>query len=79
VQQHPDEAAVLAGKALEQKPEEVKAMLPKVNLYGLQKNIEVMRGPAAEATLQVAKFFQAKKVNDTLVDVKSLYDASFLK
>jgi NitT/TauT family transport system substrate-binding protein len=79
VQQHPDEAAALAGKALEQTPEEVKAMLPKVNLYGPQKNLEVMRGPAAEATLQVAKFFKDKKVNDTLVDVKTLYDASFLK
>src|SRR5450432_4180983 len=54
VQQHTDEAAVLAGKALEQKPDEVKAMLPKVMLYSPAKNLEVMAGPAAEATKQVA-------------------------
>jgi NitT/TauT family transport system substrate-binding protein len=76
---HTDEAAVLAGKALEQKPEEVKAMLPKVNLYSPVKNLEVMAGPAAEATKQVAKFFKDQKVNDTLVDVSNLYDSSFLK
>jgi NitT/TauT family transport system substrate-binding protein len=79
VQAHPDEAAVLAGQSLEQKPEEVTAMLPKVQLYGLKKNIEVMNGPAVVASQQVAQFFKDKKVNDTLVDVKALYDASFLK
>jgi NitT/TauT family transport system substrate-binding protein len=79
VQQHGDEAALLASKALEQKPEEVKAMLPKVNLYGLKKNLEVMNGPAIQATEQVAKFFKDKKVNDTLVDVRGLYDSAFLK
>jgi NitT/TauT family transport system substrate-binding protein len=79
VQQHTDEAAALAGTSLEQKPDEVKAMLPKVNLYSPQKNIEVMGGPAAEATKEVAKFFKDKKVNDTLVDVGGLYDSSFLK
>jgi NitT/TauT family transport system substrate-binding protein len=76
---HPDDAAVIAGKALEQKPDEVKAMLPKVNLYGLAKNTELMAGPAAEATKAVAKFFKDHKVNDTLVDTSSIYDASFLK
>jgi NitT/TauT family transport system substrate-binding protein len=79
VKTHGDEAAALAGKALEQKPDEVKAMLPKVDLYGPDKNLAVMAGPAAEATKQVAKFFKDQKVNDTLVDVSSLYDPSFLK
>jgi NitT/TauT family transport system substrate-binding protein len=79
VKQHGDEAAVLAGKALEQKPEEVKAMLPKVNLYSGKKNLEVMAGPAAKASLPVARFFKDKKVNETLVDVNTLYDASYLK
>lgn len=79
VQQHTDEAAVLAGKALEQKPDEVKAMLPKVMLYSPAKNLEVMAGPAAEATKQVAKFFKDQKVNDTIVDVTNMYDPSFLK
>jgi NitT/TauT family transport system substrate-binding protein len=79
VEQKPDEAAVLAGKVLEQKPEEVKAMLPKVLLYGRAKNAEVMSGPAQEATRVVAKFFKDQKVNDTLVDVNALYDASFVK
>ena len=79
VQAHTDEAAALAGKALEQKPDEVKAMLPKVNLYSERKNIEVMSGPAAKASAQVAKFFKDQKVNEHLVDVTRLYDASFLK
>jgi NitT/TauT family transport system substrate-binding protein len=79
VEQHGDEAAVLAGKVLEQKPEEVKAMLPKVQLYSRVKNAEVMAGPAIEATKVVAKFFKDQKVNDTLVDVAALYDTSFLK
>ncbi len=79
VQAHPDEAAVIAGKVLEQKPDEVKAMLPKVNLYGAAKNAELMAGPAAEATKAVAKFFKDHKVNDTIVDTSTLYDATYLK
>jgi len=79
VQAHTDEAAALAGKALEQKPDEVKAMLPKVNLYSERKNLEVMGGPAAKASAQVAQFFKDQKVNEHLVDVSRLYDASFLK
>jgi NitT/TauT family transport system substrate-binding protein len=79
VQAHTDEAAALAGKSLEQKPDEVKAMLPKVNLYGLTKNTELMAGPAAEATKVVAKFFKDHKVNDTVVDTSNVYDGSFLK
>ena len=79
VQQHTDEAAAIAAKVLEQKQDEVKAMLPKVNLYGPEKNAELMAGPAADATKQVAKFFKDHKVNDTLVDASTLYDPSFLK
>jgi len=79
VQTHTDEAAALAAKALEQKPEEVKAMLPKVMLYSPKQNLEVMAGPAPAASAQVAKFFKEKKVNETLVDVSHLYDPSFLK
>ena len=48
VQKHTDEAAALAAKALEQKPDEVKAMLPKVLLYSPKQNLEVMAGPAAD-------------------------------
>jgi ABC-type nitrate/sulfonate/bicarbonate transport system substrate-binding protein len=33
----------------------------------------------AEASKQVAKFFKDKKVNDTLVDTSTLFDASYLK
>ncbi len=79
VQKSPDAAAAIAAKALEQKPDEVKAMLPKVNLYSGKKNLEVLAGPAAKASAQVAQFFKDKKVNDTLVDVGSIYDASYLK
>jgi NitT/TauT family transport system substrate-binding protein len=80
VQQHPDEACAIAAKVLDQKPEEVKAMLPKVALYSPKKNIEVMEGgAAAAASKEVAQFFKDKKINDTLVDVSKLYDASYLK
>jgi NitT/TauT family transport system substrate-binding protein len=79
VQAHPDEAAALAGKVLEQTPAEVKAMLPKVLLYSKKKNQEMLAGPAQEATKQVAKFFKDQKVNDTLVDVSKVYDDSFVK
>lgn len=79
VQSHKEEAIALAGKALEQKPDEVRPMLDKVNLYSPAKNLEVMAGPAAEATKLVAKFFKDKKVNDTLVDTSTLFDASYLK
>jgi NitT/TauT family transport system substrate-binding protein len=79
VQAHPDEAAALAGKVLEQTPAEVKAMLPKVLLYSKKKNQEVFAGPAQEATKQVAKFFKDQKVNDTLVDVTRVYDDTFVK
>jgi NitT/TauT family transport system substrate-binding protein len=79
VQNHTEEAVIVAGKALEQKPDEVRAMLPKVALYSPKKNVEVMGGPAAAASAQVAKFFKEKKVNETLVDTNKLYDASFLQ
>jgi NitT/TauT family transport system substrate-binding protein len=79
VQAHKDEAAALAGIALEQKPEEVKPMLEKVNLYSPAKNLELLAGPAAEAAKQVAKFFKDQKVNDTLVDTSTLFDVSYLK
>jgi NitT/TauT family transport system substrate-binding protein len=84
VKQHPNEACAIAGKVLEQKPEEVAAMLPKVALYSPEQNLTVMGepgkpSPAANASRQVAEFFKEKKVNDTVVDVKNLYDSSFLK
>jgi len=79
VQAHRDETAALAGKALEQKADEVKPMLDKVNLYGKSKNLELLAGPAADASKLVAKFFKDQKVNDTLVDTTTLFDASYLK
>ena len=79
VQTHTDEAAAIAAKALEQTPDEVKAMLPMVNLYSAAKNLEVMSGPASDASKQVAKFFKDHGVDDTLVDTTTLYDASYLK
>jgi NitT/TauT family transport system substrate-binding protein len=76
---HKEEAAALAGKALEQKPEEVMPMLDKITLYGPAKNLELLARPAAEASRQVAQFFKDKKVNETLVDTSTLFDASYLK
>jgi NitT/TauT family transport system substrate-binding protein len=78
IQAHKDDAAAIAAKSLEQKPEEIKAMLGKVELYGPRNNRQVMTGAAVDTTKQVAKFFKEKKVNDTLVDTSHLYDASFL-
>ena len=79
VQSHADEAASIAGKVLEQTPPEVKAMLPKVQLYSKKQNQELMAGPAQETTKQVARFFKDQKVNDTLVDVAKVFDDSFVK
>jgi NitT/TauT family transport system substrate-binding protein len=78
LQAHPEDAAAIAAKALEQKPAEITPMLAKVELYGAKQNPQVMSKGAPEATKQVAKFFKDKKVNDTLVDTSKLYDASFL-
>ncbi len=80
LKQHPAEASALAAKSLDQKPDEVEAMLPKVVFYSAKKNIEVIEsGAAAKASKEVAQFFKDKKISDTLVDVTKLYDASYLK
>jgi|tagenome__1003787_1003787.scaffolds.fasta_scaffold20897843_2 NitT/TauT family transport system substrate-binding protein len=78
IHSHKDEAAAIAAKALEQKPDEIKGMLAKVDLYGAKENPRVMKDAAPEATKQVARFFKEKKVNDTVVDVGRAFDASFL-
>lgn len=75
---HPEEAAALASKALELKPAEVVAMIPKVKLYGAAANISQMKGPAVTAAKELAVFFKDVKVNDSVVDVSSLYDPSYL-
>jgi NitT/TauT family transport system substrate-binding protein len=80
VEQHTDEACAIAGKVLEESPEDVKAMLPKVALYSPAKNIEMMDdGAAAKASGEVAAFFKEKNVTDTTVDVTHMYDSSYLK
>jgi NitT/TauT family transport system substrate-binding protein len=80
VEQHTDEACAIAGKVLEESPEDVKAMLPKVALYSPEKNIEMMDdGAAAKASGEVAAFFKEKNVTDTTVDVTHMYDSSYLK
>ena len=80
VQQNTDDACAIAGRTMEQKAAEVKAMLPKVALYSPQKNIEVIdSGAAARASNEVAAFFLKEKVDDTLVDVAGMYDSSYLK
>ena len=76
---HPKEAAKLSAKALEQTPEEVLGMLPKVNLYGKAANFEQVKTTAASSAKDLAKFFKEVKVNDTLVDTSDLYDMSYLK
>lgn len=76
---HPDEAAALSAKALEQTPEEILGMLPKVKLYGKADNIEQAKTTAASSAKELAQFFKDAKVNDTLVDTSMLYDMSYLK
>lgn len=76
---HPAEAAGLAAKALEMKPEDIVGLLPKVKLYGHTENIAQMEGPAVPAAADLAKFFHEGKVNDGVVDVSKLFDTAFLK
>jgi NitT/TauT family transport system substrate-binding protein len=76
---HPKEAAALSAKALEQKPEEILGMLPKVKLYGKAANVEQVKTTASTSAKELAQFFKDAKVNDTLVDTSALYDLSYLK
>lgn len=76
---HPAEAAVLASKALEMKPEDIQAMLPKVKLYGKAENLAAMSGGALPVARDLAAFFHERKVNDGIVDVTTLFDTSVLK
>jgi NitT/TauT family transport system substrate-binding protein len=76
---HPEEAAALAAKALEQKPEEILDMLPKVKLYDKAANMEQAKTTAATSAKELAQFFKDVKVDDTVVDTSKLYDMSYLK
>ena len=75
---HPAEAAKLASKALEMKPEDIEGLLPKVKLYGRTGNLEQMKGAAAPVAKDLATFFRDRKVNDAVVDTGALFDPSFL-
>ena len=76
---HPKEAAKLSAKALEQTPEEVLGMLPKVKLHDKAGNFEQVKTTAASSAKDLAMFFKEVKVNETLVDTSDLYDLSYLK
>jgi len=82
--ENPEEAAKLAAKALEMKPEEILEMLPKVKLYGAEGNFAQMGdgetpGTAIAPAEKIAVFFKEKGVNDSVVDVSELYESSYLK
>ncbi|MBE2214229.1 MAG: ABC transporter substrate-binding protein [Opitutaceae bacterium] len=76
---HPKEAAALASKALEMKPEDIEAMLPKVKLYGKAENIAAMTGGALPVARDLATFFHERKVNDSVIDVSALFDVSIIQ
>jgi NitT/TauT family transport system substrate-binding protein len=76
---HPADAAKLAAKAIEMKPEDVEGMLPKVKLYGRDGNLKQLGGAAASVAKDLAAFFKERKVNDGLVDTSVLFDPSFLR
>lgn len=75
---NPKEAADLAAKSLELKPEEVLDMLPKVKLYGAADNVTQMKGPAIEVGKELAAFFKEVKVNDGIVDTSNVFNPSFI-
>ena len=60
------------------KPEDVEGMLPKVKLYGGKANVEQLGGVAAKAATRAGGVLQATKVNDTLVDVGTIFDPSYV-
>ncbi len=76
---NPAEAAKLAAKAIEMKPEDIEGLLPKVKLYGLEENIQQLEGGALSPAKDLADFFKARKVNDSVVDAATIFDSSFLK
>jgi NitT/TauT family transport system substrate-binding protein len=79
VMKDPHEAALLAAKAIEMKPEDVEKLLPKVKLYGKRGNLEALGGGAAAPAKELAGFFKARKVNEGLVDTSAVFDSSYLK
>ena len=83
IKSNPQKAAAIAAKALEEKPEDVTGMLPKVTLYNLEENERILFAPGQPDVIApsklIAQFFKDRKVNDTLVDVTGIYDGEFLK
>jgi len=81
---HPDEAAVIAGKAFEQTPEEAAAMLTKVKLFSKAENFSELGtpekpGPMIPATQALIDFFLGRKVIDKPLKPWSLYDMADLR
>jgi NitT/TauT family transport system substrate-binding protein len=76
---HPDEAAKIGAKSLEDTPADIADMLTKVKLYGKKDNLALMKGPEISVANEIAEFFKDQKVNDTLVDTSGLYDLAYLR
>ncbi|MBN8708030.1 MAG: ABC transporter substrate-binding protein [Verrucomicrobia bacterium] len=60
VKAHPDEAAAIAGKALEVPAEDIKGMLGKVTLYDQATSSAQMKGEAAKSADELLIFFKNK-------------------
>jgi NitT/TauT family transport system substrate-binding protein len=81
---HPDDAAVIAGKAFEQTPAEAAAMLTKVKLFSKAENFSELGtpespGPMIPATQALIDFFLGRKVIDKPLRPWSLFDMADLK
>ena len=81
---NPQDAAVIAGKALEQTPEEAAAMLSKVKLFSKAENFSELGtkekpGPMIPATQDLIDFFMQRKVISKPMDPWSVYNLADLK
>lgn len=79
VKAHPDEAAAIAGKALEVPAEDIKGMLGKVTLYDLAASSAQMKGEAAKSADELLLFFKNKGSVDKDATVAGLLAPDFAK
>jgi NitT/TauT family transport system substrate-binding protein len=79
VAEHPDEAAAIAGKALEVPAPDIKNMLGKVKLYDLKESAVEMKGDAGKSAEDLLVFFKAKGSIDGSAKLGHLLDPSWSK
>ena len=82
--QNPSEAAVIVGKALEQKPDDIVAMMAKDKLYTRADSVALIGTPdkpgaAVKTTDEIAAFLKAHKIIGKTPNAARLFDASLLQ